>query len=54
MLVGDIVELSIGDVFEVEKKFGYKVEIFFDEKKVGIGEVILMDENFGIVILEID
>ncbi|NHX33593.1 flagellar motor switch protein FliN, partial [Escherichia coli] len=24
------------------------------EKKVGIGEAILMDENFGIVISEID
>lgn len=33
---------------------GHKVEIFLDEKKVGIGEAILMDENFGIVISEID
>ncbi|AHI55212.1 FliM/FliN family flagellar motor switch protein [Listeria ivanovii] len=54
MPVGDISELSIGDVLEVEKKPGHKVEIFLDEKKVGIGEAILMDENFGIVISEID
>lgn len=54
MPVGDIAELSIGDVLEVEKKLSHKVEIFLDEKKVGIGEAILMDENFGIVISEID
>lgn len=54
MPVGDIAGLSIGDVLEVEKKPGHKVEIFLDEKKVGIGEAILMDENFGIVISEID
>lgn len=54
MPVGDIAELSIGDVLEVEKKPYHKVEIFLDEKKVGIGEAILMDENFGIVISEID
>ncbi|WP_239255949.1 FliM/FliN family flagellar motor switch protein [Listeria ilorinensis] len=54
MTVGEIRELSVGDVLEVEKKPGHKVEIFLDNHKAGIGEAILMDENFGIVISEID
>lgn len=54
MPVKDIARLNVGDILEVEKKPGHKVEIFLDEKKVGIGEAILMDENFGIVISEID
>lgn len=51
--LGDITELNVGDVLEVEKKPGHKVDIYFAEQHSGIGEVVLLDENFGIVISDI-
>lgn len=51
--LGDVKNLKIGDVLEVEKKLGHKVDVYLSDMKVGIGEAIIMDENFGIIISEI-
>ncbi|EOA3902643.1 flagellar motor switch protein FliN [Bacillus cytotoxicus] len=52
--LGDVKNLKVGDVLEVEKKLGHKVDVYLSDIKVGIGEAIVMDEQFGIIISEIE
>lgn len=37
-------QLKVGDVLEVEKNLGHKVDVYLSNMKVGIGEAIVMDE----------
>ncbi|MEI4830603.1 FliM/FliN family flagellar motor switch protein [Bacillus sp. FJAT-53711] len=53
LTLGDVKKLKVGDILEVEKSLGHKVDVYLGCEKVGIGEAIVMDENFGIVISEI-
>ncbi|PEA53512.1 flagellar motor switch protein [Bacillus pseudomycoides] len=53
LTLGDVKNLKVGDILEVEKKLGHKVDVYLSSEKVGIGEAIVMDENFGIIISEI-
>lgn len=53
LTLGDVKNLKVGDIFEVEKNLGHKVDVYLSSEKVGIGEAIVMDENFGIIISEI-
>ena len=43
--LGDVKQLKVGDVLEVEKNLGHKVDVYLSNMKVGIGEAIVMDEN---------
>lgn len=54
--LGDVKQLKVGDVLEVEKNLGHKVDVYLSDMKVGIGEaiVMVMDEKFGIIISEIE
>ncbi|PEB53925.1 flagellar motor switch protein [Bacillus pseudomycoides] len=52
--LGDVKSLKVGDVLEVEKNLGHKVDVYLSNMKVGIGEAIVMDEKFGIIISEIE
>ncbi len=53
MTLEDIRLLSVGDILEVEKKAGHKVDIYLAEQHAGIGEVLLVEDKFGIVISDI-
>lgn len=50
--IGDVRTLKVGDMLPVKKESGHKVEIYLGNKKVGIGEAILLDNKFGIIISE--
>ena len=50
--LGDVKQLKVGDV--LEKNLGHKVDVYLSNMKVGIGEAIVMDEKFGIIISEIE
>ncbi|PGK37951.1 flagellar motor switch protein [Bacillus anthracis] len=52
--LGDVKSLKVGDILEVEKNLGHKVDVYLSDIKVGIGEAIVMDEKFGIIISEIE
>ncbi|MFD3445989.1 FliM/FliN family flagellar motor switch protein [Microbacteriaceae bacterium 4G12] len=52
--IQNIRNLKEGDILEVEKNLGHKVDIYLSETKVGIGEAVMMEEHFGIVISEIN
>lgn len=51
--LGDVKALKVGDVLEVKKNLGHKVDVYLSDMKVGVGEAIVMDEKFGIIISEI-
>lgn len=53
MQIRDILELGKGSVVELEKLAGEPVEIFVNGKLIAKGEVVTIDENFGVKITDI-
>jgi len=53
MLIKDILTLSPGSIIELEKLAGEPVDILTNGKLIAKGEVIVIDENFGVRITEI-
>ena len=48
MLLRDILELGPGSVIELDKMAGESVDLLINNKKLAEGEVVVVDENFGI------
>lgn len=53
MLVNDLLQLGQGSILELDKKVGDQVTIYVSEKMVARGEVVVMDEKFGIRLTDI-
>jgi len=53
MQIRDILELGKGSVVELDKLAGEPVEIFVNGKLIAKGEVVTIDENFGVKITDI-
>ncbi|MCK4359743.1 MAG: flagellar motor switch protein FliN [Candidatus Cloacimonetes bacterium] len=53
MLMGDILELGPSSVIELDKLSGEYVDIYVNNKKFAKGEVVVVDENFGVRIMEL-
>ena len=53
MLVKDILRLTVGSVIELDKMAGEPIDILVNGKVIARGEVIAVNENFGIRITEI-
>ena len=53
MRVRDLLALGPGSVVELEKQSGEPVEVLVNNKMVARGEVVVIDENFGVRITEI-
>lgn len=51
--IKEILEISEGTVIELDKNANEYVEIFVNGKKFALGEVVVVDENFGVRIIEI-
>ncbi len=52
-LIKDILELSQGSIIELDKLAGEPVDIFANNKLIAKGEVVVIDENFGVRITDI-
>lgn len=52
-LIKDILELSEGSVIELDKLAGEPVDILANGKYIAKGEVVVIDENFGVRIIDI-
>jgi len=48
MLLRDILELGPGAVIELDKMAGETVDLLINNKKLAEGEVVVVDENFGV------
>lgn len=53
MQVRDVLGLGPGSVVELDKHAGEPVEVVVNNKMVARGEVVVIDENFGVRITEI-
>jgi flagellar motor switch protein FliN len=48
MQIQDILKLGPGSIVELEKSAGDPVELLINERPIARGEVVVIDENFGI------
>jgi len=53
MLIKDLLALSSGSIIELDKLAGEPVDILVNGKFIARGEVVVIDENFGVRITEI-
>jgi flagellar motor switch protein FliN len=53
MLIQEILELTPGKVIELEKLAGEPLDILVNDKLLARGEVVVVDENFGVRITSI-
>lgn len=53
MLIKDLLSLSSGSIIELDKLAGEPVDILVNGKLIAKGEVVVIDENFGVRITEI-
>ncbi|MGY0691568.1 flagellar motor switch phosphatase FliY [Virgibacillus sp. FSP13] len=51
--IKDILDLSSGSIIELDKLAGEPVDIFVNEKLIATGEVVVIDENFGVRVTDI-
>jgi flagellar motor switch protein FliN len=51
--IKDISEMSAGSIVELDKLAGEPVDIFVNHKMIAKGEVVVIDENFGVRVTEI-
>ncbi len=52
-VVKDILDLSTGSILELDKLAGEPVDIHVNNKLIAQGEVVVIDENFGVRVTEI-
>jgi flagellar motor switch protein FliN/FliY len=53
MLVRDVVELVTGSIVEIDKAAGEPVDVMVNGRLVARGEVVVIEDNFGVRITEI-
>jgi flagellar motor switch protein FliN/FliY len=53
MIINDMLQLTQGSVVELTKTAGEPVDIFVNHKLLGKGEVIVVNDRFGVRITEI-
>ena len=53
MLLKDVISMDIGSVVELDQLASEPLDILIDDKKIGEGEVVIVDGNFGIQITSI-
>ncbi len=51
--IRDILQLGEGSIIQLNKLAGEPVDIFINGKSVAKGEVVVIDENFGVRVTEI-
>ena len=51
--VKDILELSSGSIIELDKLAGEPVDILVNNRLIAKGEVVVIDENFGVRVTDI-
>ena len=53
MMIRDVLEIGPGSVIELQKLSGEPVDLYINDKRFALGEVVVIDENFGIRITEL-
>ncbi|SUW89353.1 flagellar motor switch protein FliY [Campylobacter hyointestinalis] len=53
MLLKDVLSMDIGSVIELNQLANDPLEVLIGDKPVALGEVVIIDGNFGVQITEI-
>ena len=53
MLIRDVLQLGPGSVIELDKVSGEPVDLYVNDRKFARGEVVVIEENFGVRITEL-
>ncbi len=53
MLVSDLLQLGQGSIIELTKAVGDPLEIYINDKLIARGEVVVIDEKYGIRVTDI-
>ena len=53
MLLKDVLNMDIGSVIELNQLANDPLEILVDDKVIALGEVVIVDGNFGVQITSI-
>lgn len=53
MKVKDVLSLGVGAIIELDKVIGEPMEIYANDRVIARGEVVVVDEDFGIRVTEI-
>ena len=53
MLVNDLLQLGQGSIVELDKKAGELIDIYVSNKLLARGEVVVLEEKFGIRLTDI-
>jgi flagellar motor switch protein FliN/FliY len=53
LLINDLLQLGQGSVIELDKMAGEPMEIYVNEKLIALGEVVVVNEKFGIRLTDI-
>ena len=51
--IKDILELTPGSILELDKMAGEPIDVYVNNRLMAVGEVVVVDEKFGIRIMEI-
>ncbi len=51
--VADILDLAPGSIVELDKLAGEPVDVLVNQKLIAKGEVVVIDENFGVRVTDI-
>ncbi len=53
MLIRDLVQLAQGSIVELRKEVGEPVEVMVNDKLIARGEVVVMEDKFGVRLTDI-
>ena len=53
LLVNDLLQLGQGSVIELDKMAGEPMEIYVNDKLVAMGEVVVINEKFGVRLTDV-
>jgi flagellar motor switch protein FliN len=53
MAIADLLQLGPGSIVELNKRAGEPIELYVNEKLIAVGEVVVVNETFGIRITEV-
>jgi flagellar motor switch protein FliN/FliY len=53
MMLQDVLELQPGSVIQLDRTVGEPVDIFVSDRRLAAGEVVVVDDHFGIQITDI-
>ena len=53
LLVNDILQLGQGSVIELDKMAGEPMEIYVNDKLIAMGEVVVVNEKFGVRLTDV-